>query len=135
MGFFNVKIKAMTNKKIKVLIVEDEEMLVNMYISKFEKEGFEPMKASNGKTGLELAQKENPNIILLDVIMPEMDGFMVLKELKSDAKTKNIPVIMLTNLGQDEDIKKGNELGAKDYLVKANLTPAQVVDKVKEILK
>ncbi|HNV96728.1 MAG TPA: response regulator [bacterium] len=125
----------MTNKKIKVLIVEDEEMLVNMYISKFEKEGFEPMKASNGKTGLELAQKENPNIILLDVIMPEMDGFMVLKELKSDAKTKNIPVIMLTNLGQDEDIKKGNELGAKDYLVKANLTPAQVVDKVKEILK
>ncbi|MDD4290190.1 MAG: response regulator [Patescibacteria group bacterium] len=125
----------MANKKIKVLIVEDEEMLVNMYISKFEKEGFEPMKASNGKAGLELAQKENPDIILLDVIMPEMDGFMVLRELKSGTKTKNIPIIMLTNLGQDEDIKKGNELGAKDYLVKANLTPAQVVDKVKEILK
>lgn len=125
----------MIKEKIKVLIVEDEEMLVNMYISKFEKEGFDPIKALNGKNGLELADKENPQIILLDVIMPEMDGFMVLKELKSNSKTKNIPVIMLTNLGQDEDIKKGNELGAKDYLVKANLTPAQVVDKVKEILK
>ncbi len=125
----------MAKEKIKVLIVEDEEMLVNMYISKFEKEGFDPIKALNGKNGLELADKENPEIILLDVIMPEMDGFMVLKELKSNSKTKNIPVIMLTNLGQDEDVKKGNELGAKDYLVKANLTPAQVVDKVKEILK
>lgn len=125
----------MAKEKIKVLIVEDEEMLVNMYISKFEKEGFDPIKALNGKNGLELADKENPEIIILDVIMPEMDGFMVLKELKSNSKTKNIPVIMLTNLGQDEDVKKGNELGAKDYLVKANLTPAQVVDKVKEILK
>jgi DNA-binding response OmpR family regulator len=125
----------MAKEKIKVLIVEDEEMLVNMYISKFEKEGFDPIKALNGKQGLELAEKEKPEIILLDVIMPEMDGFMVLKELKSNSKTKSIPVIMLTNLGQDEDIKKGNELGAKDYLVKANLTPAQVVEKVKEILK
>lgn len=124
----------MAEQKIKVLIVEDEEMLVNMYISKFEKDGFEPIKALNGKTGLELAQKENPAIILLDIIMPEMDGFMVLKELKANAKTKNIPIIMLTNLGQDEDIQKGNKLGANDYLVKANLTPAQVVDKVKNIL-
>jgi len=127
--------KNMKQEKTKVLIVEDEEMLVNMYISKFEKEGFEPIKALNGREGLELAKKENPAIVLLDIIMPEMDGFMVLKELKVDPKTKNIPVIMLTNLGQDEDIQKGNKLGAKDYLVKANLTPAQVVDKVKEILK
>jgi DNA-binding response OmpR family regulator len=125
----------MSDKKIKVLIIEDEEMLVNMYISKFEKEGYQAEKASNGRIGLEQAKKIKPDIILLDIMMPEIDGFMVLKDLKNDIDTKNIPVIMLTNLGQEEDIKKGNQLGASDYLVKANLTPAQVVEKVKTILK
>ena len=125
----------MTDKKTKVLIIEDEEMLVNMYISKFEKEGYDAFKAENGRIGLEQAKTVKPDIILLDIMMPEMDGFMVLKDLKSDTSTKNIPVIMLTNLGQEEDIEKGNKLGASDYLVKANLTPAQVVDKVKEVLK
>lgn len=123
------------SEKIKVLIIEDEEMLVNMYISKFEKEGYEAEKAANGKLGLEKAQEIKPDIILLDIMMPEIDGFMVLKNLKNDIDTKNIPVIMLTNLGQEEDIEKGKKLGATDYLVKANLTPAQVVDKVKEVLK
>lgn len=124
----------MSENKIKVLIIEDEEMLVNMYISKFEKEGYEIEKALNGREGLEKVKSYNPEIILLDVIMPEMDGFMVLKQLKSETSTKNIPVIMLTNLGQEEDIEKGEKLGVKDYLVKANLTPSQVVDKVKEVL-
>lgn len=124
----------MPDKKTKVLIVEDETMLVNMYIAKFEKEGFETVQAENGKKGIEVAKEEKPDIILLDIIMPEMDGFMVLKELKSTPETKNIPVIMLTNLGQEEDVEKGSKLGAIGYLVKANLTPSQVVDKVKEVL-
>ncbi len=124
----------MTDAKIKVLIIEDEEMLVNMYVSKFEKDGFLTIKALNGKQGVELIEKENPDIVLLDIIMPEMDGFMVLKEIKSNPKTKDIPVIMLTNLGQDEDVNKGGKLGAVDYLVKANLTPSEVVEKVKKIL-
>lgn len=125
----------MTEKKTKVLIIEDEEMLVNMYISKFTKEGYQAEKALNGRIGLEQAKNIKPDIILLDIMMPEIDGFMVLKDLKNDIATKNIPVIMLTNLGQEEDIAKGNQLGATDYLVKANLTPAQVVEKVKTILK
>ena len=125
----------MTDKKIKVLIIEDEEMLVNMYISKFNKEGYQAEKAANGRIGLEKAKTIKPDIILLDIMMPEIDGFMVLKDLKSDTATKDIPVVMLTNLGQEEDIEKGNQLGATDYLVKANLTPSQVVDKVKTILK
>ncbi len=124
----------MVDKKIKVFIIEDEEMLVNMYVSKFEKEGYEIDSAFNGREGLEKVKTYHPDIVLLDVIMPEMDGFMVLKQLKGDASTKNIPVIMLTNLGQGEDVEKGQKLGAKDYLVKANLTPSQVVDKVKEVL-
>lgn len=121
--------------KIKILIVEDDKMLVDMYTMKFESEGYQVAKADNGKTGLDLVRKEKPDIILLDIIMPQMDGFQVLKELKKDASLKNLPVVLLSNLGQTDDVKKGLALGANDYLVKANFTPAQVVDKVKEVLK
>ncbi|MCX6784595.1 MAG: response regulator [Candidatus Komeilibacteria bacterium] len=123
----------MTDQKT-ILLVEDEEMLANMYEIKFKKDGYQLLKALDGEAGLALAKEKNPNIILLDVIMPKMDGFSVLRQLRADEKTKNIPVILLTNLGQDEDIKKGQELGANGYLVKANLTPAEVVAKVKELL-
>lgn len=119
----------------KILLVEDEEMLANMYQVKFQNDGFQLIKASNGEEGLTLAEKEKPDMILLDVIMPKMDGFTVLKRLKENDSTKNIPVLLLTNLGQDEDVKKGNELGAIGYLVKANITPSEVVAKVKETMK
>lgn len=125
----------MPEKKFKIVLIEDEEMLSNMYEAKFTKEGFEIKKALDGESGLQLIQANKPDLVLLDIIMPKLDGFSVLRKIKEDPKTKNIPVILLTNLGQDEDIKKGNALGAKGYLVKANLTPAQVVDKVKEYLK
>ena len=124
----------MANKG-KILIIEDEEVLVNMYETKFVNDGFQVLRASNGEQGLALALKEKPDLILLDVILPKMDGFMVLKKIKEEPTIKNIPVLLLTNLGQDEDIKKGKEQGAADYLVKANLTPSEVVDKVREILK
>lgn len=120
--------------KNKVLLVEDEEMLRTMYATKFEMAGFEILKAEDGAKGLELAKKEPPDIILLDIIMPKLDGFAVLKELRKEIKTKKIPVILLTNLAQDDDIKKGKELGANDYFVKANHTPAEVVEKVKNLL-
>ncbi len=120
---------------IKVLIVEDEELLSKMYYLKFTNQGFKAFQAYNGVVGLELAKKEKPNIILLDIIMPQLDGFGVLKELKSDKTMKDIPVILLTNLGQDDDIKKGKNLGAIDYLIKSNSTPLKVVEKVKEILE
>lgn len=121
-------------KSIKVLLVEDEDMLSEMYKVKFEKEGFVFLRAVEGADGLALANKEKPDIILLDVIMPKMDGFAVLKKLKSDPNTKKIKVILLTNLGQDEDINKGKEMGADDYLVKANFTPTQVLDRVRKVL-
>ncbi len=124
----------MPTKKVKVLIVEDEESLAQMYAAKFKHEGFTVAVAPDGASGLEMARKEKPAIILLDIILPQKDGFMVLKELKEDDKTKGIPVIMLTNLGQDEDISRGKKLGADDYLVKASLTPTQLVDKVKAFL-
>ncbi|NQU77123.1 response regulator [Candidatus Falkowbacteria bacterium] len=118
----------------KVLLIEDEEMLSEMYKMKFEAEGFKFLHGKDGEEGIELAKNEKPDIILLDVIMPKMDGFAVLKELKKEAITKGIKVILLTNLGQEEDVKKGKAMGANDYLVKANFTPAQVVAKVREVL-
>lgn len=125
----------MTEKQHSVLLIEDEEMLANMYETKFKNEGYKIRKALDGETGLKLAQEEKPDIILLDIIMPKLDGFSVLKKLKEDGKLKNVPVVLLTNLGQDEDINKGQSLGVAGYLVKANLTPAEVVEKVKEYLK
>ncbi|MBT4349705.1 response regulator [bacterium] len=125
----------MEDKKIKVLLIEDEEMLANMYEVKFQNEGFEVIKALDGATGLDLSKTTNPDFVLLDVIMPKMDGFSVLKAIREDEKTKNLPVMLLTNLGQDEDIQKGKELGAVGYLVKANVTPADVVESVRKELE
>jgi DNA-binding response OmpR family regulator len=125
----------MADKKYKVLIVEDEKMLADMYATKFTMDGFEPTIAGDGAEGLEKLKADKPDIVLLDVIMPKMDGFAVLKILREDKGLKELPVILLTNLGQDEDIKKGKELGATDYFVKANHTPAEVVNKVRAVLK
>ncbi len=121
-------------KNQKVLIIEDEESLLQMYQTKFEHENYEVVTAGDGSEGIVKAKSEKPDIILLDIILPKKDGFMVLKELKADKATSDIKVIMLTNLGQDEDVSKGKKLGAVDYLVKANLTPAQLVDKVAKYL-
>lgn len=130
-----MKKKNMTEKKCSVVLIEDEEMLANMYETKFKNEGFDIRKALDGEAGLKLIEESAPDLILLDIIMPKLDGFSVLKRIKENAKTKSVPVILLTNLGQDEDIKKGQSLGAVGYLVKANLTPAEVVAKVKDFLK
>ena len=118
----------------KIVLIEDEEMLANMYEVKFKNEGFDLEKALDGAEGLAKAKAIKPDFILLDIIMPKMDGFSVLKALKEDDTTKDIPVILLTNLGQDEDIQRGKDLGAVGYLVKANLTPSEVVEEVKKKL-
>jgi len=125
----------METKKLKlsILIVEDEKMLAEMYATKFTMEGYNVAKAYDGADGLEKARKMKPNVILLDIIMPKIDGFAVLKELRADPLFKKTPIILLTNLGQEDDIKKGKKLGANDYFVKANHTPSDVVQKVKDI--
>ncbi len=125
----------MANFSGKILLVEDDQILVEMYTLKFKEEGFDVVTAADGLLGLELAKKELPAVILLDVMMPKMDGFATLTELKNDAQTKDIPILMLSNLGQQADMEKGKKLGAADYVVKASMTPTQVVDKVKSYLK
>lgn len=124
-----------TEKKIHVLIVEDDSFLANIYKTKFDMEGFKVSTAENGEAGLNDAIKKKPDIILLDILLPKMDGFAVLEKLQADPEVKSIPVILLTNLGQKDDVQKGLEMGAKDYLIKAHFKPSEVVAKVRSILK
>jgi two-component system phosphate regulon response regulator PhoB/two-component system alkaline phosphatase synthesis response regulator PhoP len=107
---------------------------LGIYQKKFELEGFDVAVAADGEAGLAAAKAKTPAIILLDIIMPKMDGFTTLQALKEDASLKPIPVILLTNLGQNEDVAKGTKLGAVGYLIKAQLTPGEVVAKVREQL-
>ncbi|MBI4127773.1 MAG: response regulator [Parcubacteria group bacterium] len=118
-----------------ILLVEDDQFLGNILKTKLANEGFEVTLAIDGEEGLTQAQKLKPALIILDIILPKVDGFTVLTELKKSPATKAIPIMMLTNLGQDADIAKGKALGATDYLVKANLSAGDIAKKVKEILR
>jgi len=110
-------------------------MIATMYETKLKQDNYDVIIADNGSQGLDLAVKEKPDLVLLDIILPQMDGFSVLQELRLNPNTKATPIIMLTNLGTSEDQEKGKRLGATDYWVKAQMTPAQVSDKVNELLK
>lgn len=124
----------MPNKK-KILLIEDEETLVDIYSTKLNLEGFEVIVARDGILGVNLALKHLPDLILLDIILPQRDGFDVLTKLKQNPQTKKIPVIIISNLGQEYEIKKGLSLGAVKFLTKTNYTPAQVVEEIKKVLK
>ena len=118
-----------------ILLVEDDSFLAGMYVSKLNLEDFKVSLADNGEDGLKLAQEQLPDLVLLDILLPQMDGFEVLKRLKDDPKTAKIPVILLTNLGQKKDVDRGLALGAEDYLIKAHFMPNEVIAKIKKILK
>ncbi|MEK7570016.1 MAG: response regulator [Patescibacteria group bacterium] len=124
----------MADKKITVALIEDDPLIAEMYTTKFTKEGYDLQHAADGAAGIALVKKMSPDIILLDIIMPKMDGFQVLEQLRADAAFKQTPIVMLTNLGQEEDVQKGRALGATDYFIKTNFTPAAIVDKVKTLL-
>lgn len=123
--------------QIKVLLAEDEPFLSGMYQTKLKLEGFEVVTAADGEEALEKLKQEKFNILLLDIMMPKLNGFEVLKSLREDPNhdLASLPVIILTNLGQKSDIEQGLLLGANDYIVKANLTPAEVVEKIKKLIK
>lgn len=117
-----------------VLIIEDDPLVSRMYQTVFEFEGFDVEMARNGEEGLEKLKKNKPKMILLDVMMPKMSGIEVLQELKSDPNTKNIPVVVLTNLSGDKDAEKALELGAVKFIVKSKNKPKQIVAQIREIL-
>lgn len=118
----------------KIAIIEDDGVIRQMYRMKFESEGFEVETAENGRDGVALVQHMKPDIILLDMHMPEMDGVTALSKIREEKWGKDIPVIVLTNLGEEESPKNLRSLGIKGYIVKADFTPRQVVARVKDAL-
>lgn len=122
-------------KKYKVLLVEDDPMVIRMYRRKLTMSGFDLFLAFNGEEGLEAIAKNRPDIILLDIMMPRMNGFEMLKRLKTDKEFADIPVVILTNLGdRDEDVKRSKGLGAVDHWVKANTPLNKIIERIGEIL-
>lgn len=127
-------LKKKDNTKPTILLVEDDTFLSGMYVTKLTIEGFNVQLATDGEDAVRQAKAVLPDIVLLDIVLPKKDGFHVLEEIKNEETTKNIPVILLTNLGQKDDVDRGLQLGAADYLIKAHFMPSEVVEKVKEII-
>ncbi|HEX8974301.1 MAG TPA: response regulator [Patescibacteria group bacterium] len=126
----------MSDKKITILIAEDEEDLRQMYTMAIKSRGFEVLEAKNGEEALEWLEKnvDNIDLILLDIVMPEMDGFEALEKIKKDERFRKIPVLVSTNLDNDEDRKEALSMGAKDYFVKSLHTPSELVNEIQKVL-
>ncbi|MFA5747044.1 MAG: response regulator [Candidatus Paceibacterota bacterium] len=117
-----------------VLFIDDEAALQRTLGEFLKQEGYNVLSALDGENGLELAKKQNPDLILLDLIMPKMNGFETLAALKSDPGTKSIPVIILTNLEDINDIDRAIEAGADSYLLKSHYSPDEVIEKINQVL-
>ena len=119
----------------KILIIDDDPFIVDMYVIKLKEEHFLIETAHDGREGLKKIKEFNPDVVLLDVVMPIMDGFGLLEALKTQSGSCAAKIILLTNLGQQQDVERGMHLGADDYLIKAHFTPSEVVAKIKALLQ
>ena len=117
-----------------ILIVEDQQGFRRIYHDILEKEGYQILEAEDGEAGWQAIKSKKPDLVLLDLGLPVIDGFEVLKRVRADAETKPIPVLIFSVLGEQKDIKKGMELGASDYTVKGFYTPRQILSKIKDLL-
>ena len=120
--------------RIKILVVEDDLSISDLYHERLVEDGYQVFTAHNGRDGFSLVGSKKPDLILLDIIMPDVDGYEMLQELKTNKNTKNTPVIIFSNLSQREEIEKGLKLGASDFIIKTSVTPSQMAQKVEEFL-
>src|SRR3989338_11160967 len=118
-----------------IVIVEDDAFLAQMYASKLTLEGYRVSIAPDGERGWQMIERERPDLVLLDILMPKMDGFAVLEKIRRSMSTQNIPVILLTNMSQKKDVERGLALGANDYLIKSHFVPTEVLGKIRKILR
>ena len=118
-----------------ILIIEDDKFLRELIVQKLLKENYEVVQAVDGEEGIKKAKEAKPDLVLLDLILPGIDGFEVLTRMKEDVATASVPVIILSNLGQKEDIDRGLKLGAVDFLIKAHFTPAEIIEKIQNLSK
>ncbi|MBI2473219.1 response regulator [Candidatus Uhrbacteria bacterium] len=118
-----------------LLLIEDDSFILQIYKTKLAKESFQVLVAKDGKEAMTILKDQTPSLVLLDLIMPNMDGFEVLQRMKQDDRLKHIPVIVLSNLSQESDKKRVMDLGAKAFLVKSDTTLASIVDLINEFTK
>ena len=119
----------------KILIVEDDTFLQGLEATKLKKENYEVITAGNGEEGMKKITEDGISLILLDLVLPEFDGFEIIEKIRSTASTKKIPVIVFSNLSEDKDVKKAEKLGATDFMVKSNFTLDELVERINKILK
>ncbi|MCK4454369.1 response regulator [Candidatus Parcubacteria bacterium] len=118
-----------------ILLVEDDPSLIDIYTTKLKQDGFSVRVAKNGQEAFELLKKEVPDLLVLDIVLPQVDGWDVLSKIKENKKWEKIPIVILSNLGQKAEVEKGLKLGAEEYLIKAHYTPSEIVEEIKKILK
>ncbi len=118
----------------KILLVEDDNFIIDIYITKLKEVGFSVQSAVNGEDALAKIKQSKPDLVLLDIVLPQVTGFEFLQEIKSMPELKNVPVIVLSNLGQKKEVEKGLSLGAAKYLIKAHYTPTEVVEEIRAVL-
>ena len=117
----------------KILLIEDEKYLFEMYKMKLEQGKYKVLVAIDGEEGMNIAKKEKPDLILLDLVLPRMNGYEFLRKIRKDPKLKKTKIYILSNLGQDEEIEQGFKEGADGYMIKTNLTPKQLLENIGEI--
>ena len=118
----------------KVLLVEDDQFLIDIYTTKLKSEGFDLLLAQEGEEALEKIKNDKPDLVILDIVLPNVDGWQVLKQIKDIQGAEKIKILVLSNLGQKEEVEKGLKLGADKYLIKSNFTPSQVVAELKKLI-
>jgi DNA-binding response OmpR family regulator len=118
-----------------ILLIEDDKFLRELMSQKLAKEGYTVIEAVDGEDGLKKSKENKAGLVLLDLILPGIDGFEVLTRMKADPEINQVPVIILSNLGQREDVERGMTLGASDYLIKAHFTPGEIIEKIKNIIR
>jgi len=119
----------------KILLVEDDPFLIDIYSTKLTETGFKVLLAKDGVQALDLVKKEKPSLVVLDIVLPHIDGWQVLKQIKEIDAVKNLKIVILSNLSQKEEVEKGLSLGADKYLIKSDHTPSRVVEEIKELLR
>jgi len=117
-----------------ILLVEDDPFLIDIYTTKLKESGFSVEVANDGEVALRKARENKPDLVILDIVLPQIDGWEILRKIKSEPEFKNLKVIILSNLGQKEEVEKGMKLGAVKYLIKAHYTPSQVIKEIKKTI-
>lgn len=123
------------NDSKKVLLVEDDPLLIDIYSSKLKESGFLVSVAEDGERALQKIKEETPDLVVLDIVLPKIDGWEIIREIKKDKRLNSLKVVILSNLGQKGEIEKGLEMGAQKYLIKAHYTPSEIVKQIKEVLE